>query len=126
MPATPAWPPKSLPRLFVRQPLAQGSSVELDPGQAETLINAATLGQLTLTLRAVVDFNNTTVAGTPNSNQTVRLIRFGKEQAVLAGSNPTLVGQQTVPMTPDLYPQTDASGGAAEPTVSIEPQAVPE
>jgi pilus assembly protein CpaB len=67
------------------------------------------------------------VAGAPNSNQTVRLIRFGKEQAVLAGSNPTLVGQQSVPMTPDLYPQTNASdGAAAEPTVSIEPQAVPQ
>ena len=25
MPATPAWPPKSLPRLFVRQPLAEGA-----------------------------------------------------------------------------------------------------
>ena len=34
MPATPAWPPKSLPRLFVRAPLAQGAAVELDAGQA--------------------------------------------------------------------------------------------
>ena len=44
MPATPAWPPKSLPRLFVRQPLAQGSSVELDPGQANYLGNVLRLG----------------------------------------------------------------------------------
>lgn len=65
------------------------ATLELTPGQAETLINASTLGQLSLTLRSVVDFNNNAVVQTPNSNQTVRLIRFGKEQSVLAGSNLT-------------------------------------
>jgi 16S rRNA (uracil1498-N3)-methyltransferase len=40
MPATPAWPPKSLPRLFVRQPLGEGVRVELDAGQANYLSNA--------------------------------------------------------------------------------------
>ena len=44
MPATPAWPPKSLPRLFVRQSLAQGSTVELDAGQANYLGNVLRLG----------------------------------------------------------------------------------
>jgi 16S rRNA (uracil1498-N3)-methyltransferase len=39
MPATPAWPPKSLPRLFVRQPLGEGARVELDPAQANYLGN---------------------------------------------------------------------------------------
>ncbi|MBA3510708.1 16S rRNA (uracil(1498)-N(3))-methyltransferase [Sphingomonas sp.] len=39
MPATPAWPPKSLPRLYVRQPLGQGARVELDGGQANYLGN---------------------------------------------------------------------------------------
>lgn len=43
MPATPAWPPKSLPRLFVRQPLAEGASVELDAGQANYLGNVLRL-----------------------------------------------------------------------------------
>jgi 16S rRNA (uracil1498-N3)-methyltransferase len=37
MPATPAWPPKSLPRLFVGGPLGPGISVELDAGQANYL-----------------------------------------------------------------------------------------
>jgi 16S rRNA (uracil1498-N3)-methyltransferase len=37
MPATPAWPPKSLPRLFLRERLAEGAMVELDPGQANYL-----------------------------------------------------------------------------------------
>jgi 16S rRNA (uracil1498-N3)-methyltransferase len=39
MPATPAWPPKSLPRLFVRQALGERTHVELDPGQANYLSN---------------------------------------------------------------------------------------
>jgi pilus assembly protein CpaB len=65
------------------------ATLELTPAQAETLINASTLGQLALALRSVVDFNNTTVAETSTANQTVRLIRFGKEQSVLAGGNQT-------------------------------------
>ena len=44
MPATPAWPPKSLPRLFVRAPLSDGASVELDPAQANYLGNVMRLG----------------------------------------------------------------------------------
>ena len=43
MPATPAWPPKSLPRLFVREPLSEGASVELDAGQANYLGNVLRL-----------------------------------------------------------------------------------
>jgi 16S rRNA (uracil1498-N3)-methyltransferase len=45
MPATPAWPPKSLPRLFVRTPLNGGASVELDAGQANYLGNVMRLGE---------------------------------------------------------------------------------
>jgi 16S rRNA (uracil1498-N3)-methyltransferase len=43
MPATPAWPPKSLPRLFVRQPLAEGAIVDLDAAQANYLGNVMRL-----------------------------------------------------------------------------------
>lgn len=45
MPATPAWPPKSLPRLFARVPLAEGTRVELDAGQANYLGNVMRLGE---------------------------------------------------------------------------------
>lgn len=45
MPATPAWPPKSLPRLFVRTPLGEGAMVELDAGQANYLGNVLRLGK---------------------------------------------------------------------------------
>lgn len=44
MPATPAWPPKSLPRLFVRQPLSKGELLELDAAQANYLGNVMRLG----------------------------------------------------------------------------------
>jgi 16S rRNA (uracil1498-N3)-methyltransferase len=43
MPATPAWPPRSLPRLFVRQPLDPGARVELDGSQANYLRNVLRL-----------------------------------------------------------------------------------
>ena len=43
MPATPAWPPRSLPRLFVREPLSEGALVELDSGQANYLGNVLRL-----------------------------------------------------------------------------------
>lgn len=45
MPATPAWPPKSLPRLFVREELRQDASIELDAKQANYLGNVLRLGQ---------------------------------------------------------------------------------
>lgn len=44
MPATPAWPPKSLPRLFVRQALGDGASVALDAAQANYLGNVLRMG----------------------------------------------------------------------------------
>src|SRR6476469_2419112 len=45
MPATPAWPPKSLPRLFVRSPLSDGALVELDSKQANYLGNVMRMGE---------------------------------------------------------------------------------
>jgi 16S rRNA (uracil1498-N3)-methyltransferase len=45
MPATPAWPPKSLTRLFVRQPLNEGAQVELDRAQANYLGNVMRLNE---------------------------------------------------------------------------------
>ena len=43
MPATPAWPPRSLPRLFVPKPLAQWAQVELDGAPAHYLGNVLRL-----------------------------------------------------------------------------------
>lgn len=43
MPATPAWPPASTPRLFVNQPLAEGAMLALDGAQANYLANVMRL-----------------------------------------------------------------------------------
>ena len=43
MPATPAWPPKSLSRLYVEAPLGPGARVQLDAGQANYLGNVMRL-----------------------------------------------------------------------------------
>jgi len=43
MPATPAWPPKSLPRLYVATPLGAGVNVMLDAAQANYLGNVLRL-----------------------------------------------------------------------------------
>ena len=45
MSATPAWPPKSLPRLFVRQPLGEGALIALDGPQANYLRNVLRMGE---------------------------------------------------------------------------------
>jgi 16S rRNA (uracil1498-N3)-methyltransferase len=44
MPATPAWPPKSLPRLYLHEPLAEGGVVVLDGAQASYLGNVLRMG----------------------------------------------------------------------------------
>ena len=44
MPAIPAWPPKSLPRLFVPSMLGEGARVELDASHANYLGNVLRLG----------------------------------------------------------------------------------
>ena len=44
MPATPAWPPRSLPRLYVAEPLAEGAAVELEARQAHYLGNVMRKG----------------------------------------------------------------------------------
>lgn len=43
MPATPSWPPRSLPRLFVHKPLAQWIEIEVDGAQAHYLANVLRL-----------------------------------------------------------------------------------
>ena len=94
------------------------ATLELTPAQAETLINAATQGQLSLTLRSVADFNDDSVAKSASSSQTVQLIRFGKAQAINAGQ-PSFIaqtvdaGMSTETATPEL------------PDLSAEPEGAP-
>jgi 16S rRNA (uracil1498-N3)-methyltransferase len=45
MPATPAWPPRSAPRLFVEGPLAAGRDVRLDGAPAHYLLRVMRVGE---------------------------------------------------------------------------------
>jgi 16S rRNA (uracil1498-N3)-methyltransferase len=45
MPATPSWPPRSAPRLFVSAPLAAGTPVSLDGPQAHYLARVMRVGE---------------------------------------------------------------------------------
>ena len=45
MPATPAWPPKSAPRLFVEQPLSASEPVTIEGNQAHYLNRVMRLGR---------------------------------------------------------------------------------
>jgi pilus assembly protein CpaB len=102
------------PTTFVSDTIA---TLELDPGQAETLINSSTRGQLSLTLRSVADFNRVDEQRFA-TNQPVRLIRYGREQSVVtsagqATQSPTVTAYdatslpevQTGPAAPQVLPQ---------------------
>lgn len=45
MPATPAWPPRSAPRLFIKQTLAEGAAVTIDGPQAHYLARVMRVGE---------------------------------------------------------------------------------
>ena len=45
MPATPAWPPRSAPRLFVAAPLAKGAAVSIEGNQAHYLAKVMRVGK---------------------------------------------------------------------------------
>ena len=68
------------------------ATLELSPGQAETIIGAAAEGKLTLVLRSVADFAPSENDGLLQaSNRPIRLIRFGVEQNIVSGAVPELV-----------------------------------
>jgi pilus assembly protein CpaB len=100
----PADPANPRAEMFSDQTIA---TLELDPAQAETLINAAATGSLSLTLRSVADFNE--VAGTQKStNQPIKVIRYGQEASVLSGATGPEQGAaaelaQAATTAPQLY-----------------------
>jgi pilus assembly protein CpaB len=76
------------------------ATLELAPAEAETLINAAKLGSLSLVLRSVADFNDTQEVVQAN-NQAIRVIRFGNESAVMTGNIGGSNDSATAPATVD-------------------------
>jgi pilus assembly protein CpaB len=92
------------------------ATVELTPAEAEILINASQVGSLSLVLRSVADFNDKPGDMVQASNQTVKVIRYGNETAVMTGSTST--GSQTAaaaPATIDPASYTPPSSTSAAP-----------
>ena len=86
MSATPSWPPRSLPRLFVETPLAPGGTVALDAAQANYLGNVLRLKESA----EVLLFDG--VSG----EWLARVVETGKRRMILGVVEPTRV-QEAVP-----------------------------
>ena len=88
------------------------ATLELDPVQGETIINAAKIGPLSLALRSITDFAGETQEATSNQrrsrNQAIRVIRFGVEQNVMAGSS-----------APEDQPSVDPAAFTVTPTQPV-------
>src|SRR5690606_28090173 len=61
------------------------ATLEVTPGQAETVIQAGSAGRLALVLRSVVDFAQTADSA-QGSSQTVKLVRYGQAQSVTSSA----------------------------------------
>jgi pilus assembly protein CpaB len=81
----PADPNDPRAEIFANQAIA---TLELDPGQAETIVNAGQMGKLSLALRSIVDFGATDEGPTDvTRNAPIKVIRYGNETNVMAGAN---------------------------------------
>jgi pilus assembly protein CpaB len=113
------------------------ATLELDPVQAETVINATTLGKLSLALRSIVDFAQVSDDDAKlKRNAPIRLIRYGQEASVMAGQaagsssgdnatvNPASF-RPPVPTAPATTPMTTPAPAPAKP-VGVPPQSTPE
>lgn len=109
------------PTAFVDATIA---TLELTPNQAETLVNGSTAGELSLSLRSVVDFNRNAAEG-PASSQTVRVIRFGKEQSVQSGSSTIVANQPMTTTAPATFNQPVLPSVTPQATPTIDPASVP-
>lgn len=79
----PADPDDPRAEVFRDQAIA---TLELDPVQGETVINASKVGTLSLVLRSIADFGESADEVRRPSQQAVRMIRFGNETNVMAGA----------------------------------------
>ena len=104
-------------QVFVDSSIA---TIELTPGQAETLVNAVSRGTLSLSLRSITDFDDATIASRDATTTSVRLIRFGHEQSVTSGVSRQPEGEQPAMVEPAAHTPL------AEPRVILPPPAQPQ
>jgi len=85
-------------QMFVDETIA---TLELDPGQAEAIVNAANSGRLTLVLRSVSDFSPETETNT-RSTQAIRLIKFGAQSDIMTGVGQTAMNAGGAESEPEI------------------------
>jgi pilus assembly protein CpaB len=93
------------------------ATLELDPAQAEVVVNAVQMGKLSLSLRSIVDFAKSDEAPVQR-NAPIKLIRYGLEANVIAGTSPVAPGADAT-VDPASYtppiPSVTIRGSAATP-----------
>ncbi|MEQ1768432.1 MAG: Flp pilus assembly protein CpaB [Devosia sp.] len=72
--------------VFAGQAIA---TLELDPGQGEVVVNAISLGRLSLALRSIVDFVAAEGDEGAPRNQPIKVIRYGREDSVVTSAGST-------------------------------------
>jgi pilus assembly protein CpaB len=77
------------------------ATLELDPIQGETVVNAAKIGSLSLALRSIQDFGGVTAQPQRTNSQAVRVIKFGAPSSVMAGAAGT--APETAEVDPAAY-----------------------
>lgn len=113
----------TVPETFDKSTIA---TLELSPVQAETLINASMRGQLSLTLRSVVDFGRAADVQRPSgASQTVKVIRAGKQQNVLAGGLAQDTTQPALMPMDEAYSEDYVSESQFQ-VDAVEPQSIPQ
>jgi len=112
--------PKS--QIFTSSAIA---TLELTPTQADTMINATSLGKISLVLRSVADFGQSgqsvAAATSTDNNQSIRVIRFGRALNVTPGSAQSQAQVNTAAYVP---PVVEAAPAPIVTTTS-EPAATP-
>jgi pilus assembly protein CpaB len=65
------------------------ATLELTPVQAEIVVNAARVGQLSLALRSIVDFASRPESVQQQTSRAIRVIKYGVDQSVMSTRAPT-------------------------------------
>jgi pilus assembly protein CpaB len=97
------------------------ATLELDPAQGELVINASKIGPLSLALRSIADFTmDAAEAVAPPTNRAVRIIKFGAETSVMAGSTapaeaPVSVDPAAYDPAPETFVDPDTGAVVTEP-----------
>jgi len=86
------------------------ATLELDPTQAEMVVNAGQLGKLSLALRSIVDFAQTGPVDNVQRNAPIKIIRYGLEANVVAGQAAPSSGTAVTPAGLDTPPVTVTTG----------------